>query len=189
MANKKKKNDAEKVMKRDNSSKINQVDFGGFDSDIWGKIFIVLAVIVVFGLFYLLTIYITNKNSTDDNNSSSSSTNEETVISYDEILLGRSFSMEDEQYIVLYYDKSDEDVSSVYDSLVSSYQGKEDALRIYTVNMGSAFNKSHTTTGEGNHNPTNASELSINGPTLIMFSNQVVVDYIEGEESITSYLN
>lgn len=188
MANKKKKNTKEKAMKRDNSSKINQVDLGGFDSDIWGKIFIVLAVIVVFGLFYLLTIYITNKNTTDDNNNSST-TNEETVISYDEILLGRSFSMEDEHYIVLYYDKSDEDISSVYDSLVSSYQGKEDALRIYTVNMGSAFNKSYTTTGEGNHNPNNASELSINGPTLIEFSNHAVVDYIEGEESITNYLN
>ena len=72
---------------------------------------IVLVVIVVLGLFYLLTLYITNKNSTDDSKDTSAS--EETVISYDEIVLGRSFSMDDERYVVLYYDKSDEDISSV----------------------------------------------------------------------------
>lgn len=187
MANKKKKNANIKEIKRKNSSKIDQVSVGGFDGDIWGKIIIVLVVVVVLGLFYLLTLYITNKNSTDD--SKTTSTSEETVISSDKIVLGRSFSMDDEHYAVLYYDKSDEDISSVYDSLVMNYKSKEDALRVYTVDMSSALNKSHATTGEGNHNPTNASELSIKGPTLIVFSNHTVEDYLEGEEAITNYLS
>ena len=55
--------------------------------------------------------------------------------------------------------------------------------------MSSALNKSHATSGESNHNPTNASELSINGPTLIVFSNHTIEDYLEGEEAITNYFN
>ena len=93
------------------------------------------------------------------------------------------------QYLVIYYDKSDEEISSVYSQLVSDYKSKDDALSIYTVDMSSAFNKGFSTTDESNHNPTNASELLINGPTLIHFSQHSVTNYVEGEENISNYLN
>ena len=54
MANKNKKNAKIKELKRKNVSKIDQVSVGGFDGDIWGKVIIVLVVIVVLGLFYLI---------------------------------------------------------------------------------------------------------------------------------------
>ena len=54
--------------------------------------------------------------------------------------------------------------------------------------MTNTFNKKYTTTEESNKNPTKASEISVNGPTLMRITNNGLVDYIEGEESIASYL-
>ena len=54
--------------------------------------------------------------------------------------------------------------------------------------MNDSFAKKYRTTEESNKNPTNAAELLINGSTLIKFSNNSVAEYIEGEESIKSYL-
>lgn len=186
MAGKNKSNRKNRKVSSKNMN-MRKIDSGWLDPEIWGKIFVVLAVLVVLGLFYLLTLYITNKNS--DKSDNDEKTKEETVISYNDIILGESFSMSDDDYLVIYYDESDEDVKSTYDGLISSYKGKEDALSIYSVDMSSAFNKKYITTEESNKNPNNASELLINGPTLIHFIGQSVNEYIEGEEAITSYLS
>ena len=171
-----------------NNRNIKKIDgVGGLDPEVWGKIFIVLIVLVVLGLFYLLTLYITNKNL--DSPKDDKKTKEETVISYSDIVLGKSFSMSDDEYLVIYYDAGDEDIKSTYNNLVSTYKSKEDPLPIYTVDMSSAFNKGHDTQEESNKNPNNAEELAIKGPTLIHFTGHVVTDYIEGEEAITSYLS
>lgn len=174
-----------KKNKNENLKKIDSL--GGLDSDIKSKIITVVIVLVVLGLFYLLTLYITNKNS--DDNQEVDTASEETVVSYEDIVVGRSFSMSDDEYLVIYYDKSDEDKSSVYSSLVSSYKSKEEALPIYVVDLSSAFNKPFTTTGEANHHPTNASEIAVKGATVIRFLNHEVADYLEGEEAISSYLS
>ena len=42
---------------------------------------------------------------------------------------------------------------------------------------------------ESNKNPSSAEELSINGPTLIKVREKKSVDYIEGIDAITDYLN
>ena len=171
--------------KRDNLKKIEKTV--SFDSDIWSKVFIILGILCFLCAFYLLTIYITNKNSTDttDNNTKES---EETIISYDEIMVGRSLDMGDGDYLVLYYDMSNEAISNTYSSLVSDYESKENHLNIYVVDMSSSFNKPYATDKESNKNPSKASEILINGPTLIKVSNKQVSDYVEGEEPITNYL-
>jgi len=170
---------------KDNLKKIEKA--GSFDSDIWGKVFIVLGILCFLCAFYLLTIYITNKNSTDTTSNDKKEA-EETVISYDEIMVGRSLDMSDGDYFVLYYDMSDENISGTYSSLVSGYKSKEDHLNIYVVDMSSSFNKPYATDKESNKNPSKASEILVNGPTLIKVSNKQVSDYVEGEESITNYL-
>ena len=168
--------------KKNNLKKIESV--GGFDGDIKGKIITVICILLFFGAFYLLTLYITNKNSdkTDDN--------EEKVvnISYDTIMLGRSLSMSDGEYLVIYYDKSNEDINSTYSSLVSTYKTKDEHLTIYTVDMSNGFNKKYVTDGESNKNPESVDAMSINGPTLIKVNENKVVEYIEGQDAISSYL-
>lgn len=181
----KKKKSQNRINRRKNESKkIDSV--GSFDADLWGKVFVAIAVIVFLLLFYLLTLYITNKNSEDETKDDTEKT--EVTISYDNIPLGRSFSMSDDDYYVIYYDVDDEDTADTYKDLISTYNGKEEHLKIYTVNMGNGVNKKQATTEESNKNPQNASELTINGPTLIKYSGHAVSEYYEGKDSITEQL-
>ena len=168
--------------KKQNIKKIESV--GGFDGDIKGKIIAVICILCFFGLFYLLTLYITNKNTDkkDDNST------EEVTISYDNILLGRSLSMGDGEYLVICYDKSNEEINSTYSTLVSNYKYKSEHLKIYTVDMSSSFNKKFITDGESNKNPESVDAFAINGPTLFKVTESRVSEYVEGEEAISSYL-
>ena len=168
--------------KKQNIKKIESV--GGFDGDIKGKIIAVICILCFFGLFYLLTLYITNKN-TDKKDDKST---EEVTISYDNILLGRSLSMGDGEYLVICYDKSNEEINSTYSTLVSNYKYKSEHLKIYTVDMSSSFNKKFITDGESNKNPESVDAFAINGPTLFKVTESRVSEYVEGEEAISSYL-
>ena len=141
-----------------------------------------LIVLVVLGLVYLLTVYIT-KNSTD---SVVKERKENTTIQSDEILVGTSFKQSDKEYLVLFYNV-DTDINSTYYTLKSNYEAKEDALPIYYVNLASKLN-SDCISAESNENATNASELKINDTTLIKFTDNQISEYIVGGEEISNYL-
>ena len=181
----KKNKELEKKLKQERK-KINNVSVT--DSEIWSKVIIVCVIICVFCAFYFLTVFISKDDSSSTNsNSSNKKTTETTNISYDEILLGRSFSMEDGEYLVLYYDKDNSDLSSEMSSALSTYNNKDSHLNVYTVDMSDALNSSFTS-DEANHDAKDASEMKISGPTLIKFNNNKIDDYIEGKEEITEYL-
>ena len=181
----KKNKELEKKLKQERK-KINNVSVT--DSDIWSKAIIVCVIICVFCAFYFLTVFISKDDSSSTNsNSSNKKTTETTNISYDEILLGRSFSMEDGEYLVLYYDKDNSDLSSEMSSALSTYNNKDSHLNVYTVDMSDALNSSFTS-DEANHDAKDVSEMKISGPTLIKFNNNKIDDYIEGKDEITDYL-
>ncbi len=178
MANRKTRRKEQKNTKK----KVEEVEVKNTKDDIINKIIIALIVICFLGLFYLLTVYITNKHSEKDSSEEQEST--EKAIDYEKILVGSTFSMSDADYIVVLYDPSN---STVADA-ISAYKSKESHVPIYYADMTNTFNKKYTTTEESNKNPTKASEISVNGPTLMRITNNGLVDYIEGEESIASYL-
>ena len=181
----KKNKELENKLKQERK-KINNVSVT--DSDIWSKAIIVCVIICVFCAFYFLTVFISKDDSSSTNsNSSNKKTTETTNISYDEILLGRSFSMEDGEYLVLYYDKDNSDLSSEMSSALSTYNNKDSHLNVYTVDMSDALNSSFTS-DEANHDAKDVSEMKISGPTLIKFNNNKIDDYIEGKDEITDYL-
>ena len=139
---------------------------------------ILFVVIVVLSLFYLLTVFIVGKDDKEEL--------KETAIQYEEILAGSSFNMKNNEYVVVYYDFSDTELTDITSSIYSySYTGK---YRLYTVNMNSGFNKSYATEDESNKNPEKAEDLAIKGPTLIRFVDGKVEEYIEGKEDILAYL-
>lgn len=148
-----------------------------------GKWIIIISVAIVFLLFYLITVYITGDHEKTKNNDTT-----DTPTSSSEILLGRSFSMKSGEYLVLYYDSSDEEVSTTCEELFTNYEAAHGEGSIYYVDMNSGFNKAYVAEGESNKNPTSSSELSISGPTLMKVNENKMVDYIEGIDSITSYL-
>ena len=158
------------------------------DPDVKNRIILVCIIAVIFCAFYFLTVFITKDNSKNNSKKSSDTKKISATISYDEIILGRSFSMGDGEYLVLYYDESNKDINNEMSSLANTYKNSSDHLTIYIVNMNSPFNSKYSSTSS-NTNPSNASEMKINGPTLIKFGNNKVEEYIEGSEDISNYLS
>ena len=148
------------------------------DGNLTDKLLIAGCVLLFIVAFYVLTLYITGKNSDDTNKEE-----EKTVeISSDKIILGRSLSMGKGDYYVVYYENS----NSTIEEIINNYGGE---LPLYKVDMSSAFNKKYATDGESNKNPSKTSEFKINGPTLIKVSNKKVAEYYEGEDTIRTILN
>lgn len=179
-------------MAKKNKMKHQNIDkkidhMGSSFSESWTHVFgVVLGVFVFLGIFVLLTVYITNKENTNTGISNNDST--DTTIQYEEILAGSSFSMNPNEYLVLYYDMSDENLAASLASAVMDYQNS-DRLTLYTVDLGSAFNQKYVTEDDSNSSPTKASELKLKNPTLIRFVDGSVAEYLEGEDSISNYLS
>ncbi len=178
MAGKKKKSTKKETLK-----KVEEVQ--EVKRSFWSVFFVIIGILCFFLAFYLLTLFITNKNAPKEEKKDEET---ETSISSDTILLGKSLSMGEGEYLVIYYDKSDELIANVYDSLVSTYQIRAQHGPLYIVDMSSGFNKSFETDGESNKNPETIQDFAIHGPTLIQVNENKVVDYIEGKEAISNYL-
>ena len=73
------------------------------------------------------------------------------------------------------------------DDAVHTYRNNN-ILKLYSVDMNDPINTKYKS-DSSNPNLTNATELKINGPTLIKFNNKKVEEYIEGTDSIIDYLN
>ena len=181
MSNKRKRKSSKKK-ENDNLKKIESV--GGLDGDLSYIIRVVSIIVIVFCLFYGLTVLITKNGSTTTKKQNQVT---DDAISYTEILLGRSFLMPEEEYLVLYYDKSNTELISSFSPAISTYRENKENDTLYTVDMSNKLNSSYISENS-NSNPTDANELSINGPTLIRFSKGIVKDYIEGEEKILNYI-
>lgn len=177
----------EKVEKKESKPNKNKKKEDSLGPDVQNVIIVVSAIIIIFCVFYWITYFIVNKDKEPDDSKNAEETN--VSILYDRIILGRSFSMGSGEYYVLYYDMTDEDVYSTYATLTSTYKSKTDEglIPLYVVNMGDALNKSYA--GDtANYGASNAGELQINGPTLIKFGENRILEYVEGEEEINSRL-
>ena len=165
-------------IKKEESKKIEDVNNS---PSVKGIIRTFIIVALVFGFFYLLTYILVGDFGTKED------TKEETTIQYDEILAGSSFSMNTSKYLVVYYDFDDEDTSKVLNAIYT-YESKEDALKVYTVDLGNALNK-NSVADTSNKNPKDATELAINGTTIIRFRDGMVREYIEGTDKVVDYLS
>lgn len=179
--------DKKKISKSNKSKKVDKkVNLFGLSGQNYKKnIGIILMVLVLFGIFYLMTVHITNG---DSNSTTSDTSSTETEIQYDEILVGSSFDMNDKEYLVVYYDKSDSELLNSISSGITTYTSKEDSLNVYEADLSNSFNKKFVS-DTSNTDPSTSSELSFDGPTLIKFSKGKVMEYIEGEDSILDYFD
>ena len=144
------------------------------------RTFIIVA--LVFGFFYLLTYILVGDFGSKEEEDVA------TEIQYDEILAGSSFTMNASKYIVVYYDFDGDDASEVL-SAIYTYESKEDALRVYTVDLGNALNKNVLAEDKSNKDPKDATELKIKGTTIIRFRDGMVREYIEGTDKAVDYLS
>ncbi len=182
--NKTKKNNKNKEIKqtKKEEQKIKLDVKGSTDSESISKIIkYLIVVVIIFGGVYFLTDYITNHSS----NSNYKKQVGEATIQNDKILAGSTFNKSDDEYYVLFYDVTGD---STYTDLYSSYKEKEEHLPIYYVDIKEGLNSKFI--GEDiNEEPTDISELKVNGPTLIKISNKEVEEFITNTDEIKEKLS
>lgn len=152
------------------------------DMDVKKLTITALVVLAVLGAFYLLTLVILKDDSAKEDDG-----DKETEVQYSEIVLGASFSQKEDKYLVLYYECEDEETISSINSIISSYNSKNSDVKLYTVDMNNGINKGHLAES-GNSSATKSSEMAVKAPTLVLFTNHSIGEYIEGIERIENYL-
>jgi flagellar basal body-associated protein FliL len=146
-----------------------------------------IIVILLFFIFYALTVMITG--GIDKKQAANDSKNEDktpTTIQYEEILAGETFNVKNNEYYVMFYSFEDKS-SALYNALITNYKTKNVNAKIYKVNLDKGFNSIYVS-DVGNPNATSVDELKINGPTLIKISNGKNVSYSEGKDAINATL-
>ena len=142
-------------------------------------VIILLCVVLLFGLMYFLTTRILSKEVTKKRKQSEVT---ESTIQYEKILAGESFTMEQEEYYVVYYDSTDTNLSST----IATYQSDKKDIKLYSVDLNDGMNKKYIT--DSDINTSSIENLKVKNPTLIHFKNKEVVDTITDENEIKDYL-
>ena len=141
-----------------------------------------IIIVIVFVLLLVAMYFLTTKILESDNEDNKVTEN---AIQYNEILAGSSFNQSEEDYYVIYYDRSDE--YSNYESLISSYQLNSMGTKLYSVDLSSGMNKKYLT--EGNIVTKSANELRVKATTLLRFKDNKVTEVITDTNKIIEFLN
>lgn len=141
----------------------------------------ILIIIVILILFYALTIFLTNRLKKQDNQNIE---NKDVVIDYEKILVQNMFSKSENTYYVLAIFEDDENVSNYTNSL-ESYSEKENSLKVYTIDMNTAFNKKYIS---------EESNFDLEYPifketTLLKIEDKKIVEVYEGKDDIEAIIN
>ncbi len=183
--NKNKKNNNKNVKTKQTKKESKNINLnvkGSTDTEQISKVFkYLLVVVIIFVVVYFLTDYITN-HSSDSNYKTNVG---EATIQSDKILAGSTFNQKEDEYYVLFYNVID---NATYTDTYSTYKTKEDHIPIYYVDTHEGLNRDYV--GEDvNEEPTDASEIKVNGPTLMKIENKEVVEFITDEEEIKEKLS
>ncbi|UKI29246.1 MAG: hypothetical protein L6V78_02750 [Clostridium sp.] len=88
-----------------------------------------------------------------------------------------------DEYYAFIYDSTD-DNSAVYNNIVKTYRAKDDAKKLYFIDLNDGLNKiavSDTT----NKNPASSEEVKVNGSALYLIKNgKVISAYTESYDKV-----
>lgn len=147
-------------------------------SEVRNIIIILIVIFVLLVSMYFLTTRILEKNKEEDYVV-------ESAIQYDEILAGESFNQNNDEYYVIYFDSTDEELE--ISSLVSSYQLAGEGIKLYNVDLSSGFNTKYIT--DKDVVTTDPASLRVKNGTLIKFTNHEVSEVITDIHEIENKLS
>ena len=155
------------------------------DNEMSKLIILILVVALVFALFYVITLFVTKK---DSSSTTSEGENETQVnIQYEKILASNIFSQKNSEYYVLVY-FSDDKYLDLYKNYLSYYKASvEGATPYYLVDMSDVFNKSFIAE-KSNLNVSNIKELKFSQTALLRIRDNKIISTYEGNEQITGKL-
>lgn len=139
-------------------------------------LFVIAGILVVFGIFYGIAVLIDNKNKKEEVAG--------TEIQYDEILVGRLLEQPLSEYYVLVYFEIDSNIAD-YQTQISNYKSKANAIKIYSANLNNAFNKIYI----GSKNDTKVTKIAdfkLSETALIYIKNKKIAKVYTGSESINT---
>lgn len=150
------------------------------DNEFYKLIKVTLILIICFGIFYVVTYFVTKNNA---NITGNGSTQEElATIQYDKIVLGDIKNQNRSEYYVL-LDKMDSNDYNLYQIYMNMYLTKENALKIFQVDMNDVFNRDYYA-DETNLNLEDMSKFRIKKATLLKIKNGEIISHFEGKDQI-----
>ena len=158
------------------SKKLKSINYESNDTKEIKSLIIITMVVVVIavGLFFL-TNYLNNKKTSNN-----------TKIDYDTCIVGNMFNRPYNEYYVFLYSSTDKNAST-YKGLITSYKDKDDALKIYYVDMNDKFNAAYLSEAS-NKKPTDVNEIKIKESALILIKDGKVEKYYESLEDYKNTL-
>lgn len=134
---------------------------------------IFIAVSIVFIIFYLITVFVTNRPK--------AKVPEIVNIQYEEILGGSIFNKNEESYYVLAYEKTNIN-NDMYQYFLSAYRGDVTSLKVYIVDLSNIFNKPFIK----ENSSFDEENISFKEDTLLKVSKGKVIETFEGRDNIVS---
>lgn len=147
------------------------------------KIFcgLIICFFIAWGITYMI-VEKKGKSSSGD----SSASDRVAAIQYDKILVGTIMKQNRNEYYVL-LDKTTNQFYALYESYLSTYSSKENALKIYTIDMEDPLNKKYY--GESaNIDVENLETFKVSTVTLLHIKDNEVIEFFEGNETVLQKL-
>ncbi len=109
-------------------------------------------------------------------------------LDYDTVIAGTMLTRPEEEYYVLAYSK-DNEFESFYSTLKGVYEGEENSLEVYYLDIDSYLNKEYISDETSNSSPTGLNDLKIKDVALIKVNKGKIVKYLETRDAIKNELS
>lgn len=168
-------------MAKKNKNKKNNKNTVVTGNELANLIKIIIIVCIVLLSFYFITVLVNKKR----NNTVDGSDDTVATIQYDEIIVGEILNRSENEYFVLV--KKENDVNyDLYQSYLSIYKEKENALRVYNVDLSSIFNANAI--DEETVLTDTVQNFKFNDSVLIKVTNGSISESLIGNDQIENYL-
>lgn len=152
------------------------------DNEVGNLIKIILVITgVVLVLYFVTVLYLKKDEVKEDTETEVSAT-----IQYDEILSSKLLTQSPKDYYVFAYNEEDFYLTT-YETLLSNYQMKENAKKVYKLNLDLGFNK-NIIGEESNLKGANLEKIKFTQTSLIRVKKNKIVEAYEGKEAILEHL-
>ncbi len=108
-------------------------------------------------------------------------------VSTNSAIIGTMLNRPEKEYYVLLYDTTSKNASA-YVTYANYYKTKDNALKVYYLDLTNAFNKDYYVTENSNPNAKKIKDLKVKDGTLIKVKNGAITEYTEGIENIAKKL-
>ena len=139
-------------------------------------IILVLSVLII-GVYFFTKAFVTKDLKKEEEPKT------EVTFDYSKTVLGSLLNRPYNEYYVLVYNSEDLKSNS-YRSIASSYQAKENSIKIYIADLSDSMNEKFYNSKKSNPNAKTIDELQVGDLTLIKVKDKAINKYIEKEEDI-----